>query len=431
MPESLRPVFGRQQIRQSLQTKDPKLAKAWAYVLSAKFLDEFRQCRNPMAGFKLEDLIKAASNGQRYELNLPNGLSIKANDEADHARALEAIGKLERMGALQQGRPLVSALSNPAWHPAKLLLLSDGIKQHLHALKPSTLPKTYNIKRLALEEFRKWKGNKPLPEISRPDLADYCQHLITNGKAKPTIVNKFTYLKEFFGSMQAGGYYNPDDNPATGHIKYSRKERRQRKKLGFEPFLPAELQAIFKPENLTIKKNKEHHYWAPWIGLYTGARVSEVCQLALDDFIEEDGLPCFHFTDDGQGQKLKNQSSRRVVPIHPKLVELGLLDFVKHQRAKGQTKLFPKLQDVLNGAGDAESKAFGRYLDKLHIEAKTGKKGFHSFRKTITHKMQDHKIPAEFRAQFLGHDLEDEHFQSYSRKYSAKELADVIFPSLG
>ena len=80
------------------------------------------------------------------------------------------------------------------------------------------------------------------------------------------------------------------------------------------------------------------------MGLYSGARVGELAQLYLRDFADIHGVKFFRISDDNDGQSVKNASSRRLVPIHPDLLELGLWDRVERLRAQGQERLFPDLQ---------------------------------------------------------------------------------------
>lgn len=65
--------------------------------------------------------------------------------------------------------------------------------------------------------------------------------------------------------------------------------------------------------------------WLPLICLYTGARRGEVAQLRKQD-IERKPTPHFRFTP--EAGTLKDREFRDV-PIHPRLIELGLLTFVE------------------------------------------------------------------------------------------------------
>ena len=75
--------------------------------------------------------------------------------------------------------------------------------------------------------------------------------------------------------------------------------------------------------------------WAALLGLYTGARASEVGQLLTVDVAAVDGVPAIRITDDGEDQKLKTEASNRVVPIHADLLALGFLDYVDSLRGRG------------------------------------------------------------------------------------------------
>lgn len=76
-------------------------------------------------------------------------------------------------------------------------------------------------------------------------------------------------------------------------------------------------------------------YGVPLIGAYTGARREGIAGLAVSDVVkaEEDGGGFLHirFTD---SRRIKNLASDRRVPIHPHLLELGLLDHIEARRQK-------------------------------------------------------------------------------------------------
>ncbi|TIT88774.1 MAG: hypothetical protein E5W59_17825, partial [Mesorhizobium sp.] len=86
--------------------------------------------------------------------------------------------------------------------------------------------------------------------------------------------------------------------------------------------------------------NKDYQKWGPLIGLYTGARLNEICQLELSDIKQDDGVWYFDFNDEGDQKRLKTTASRRRVPIHNQLIAMGFLEYVDSLRA-GQTRLFP------------------------------------------------------------------------------------------
>jgi hypothetical protein len=67
-----------------------------------------------------------------------------------------------------------------------------------------------------------------------------------------------------------------------------------------------ELEKLFshkQMERYTSNRSTAHYCWLPLIGLYTGARINEICQLnPFTDIIRDKktGVHYFHFTDDGE-----------------------------------------------------------------------------------------------------------------------------------
>ena len=125
VPIDLHASIGKKVIKKSLQTRDPVAAKQWAYVLSSQHLAQFWQARR-MKKPTLEEAMAAAASGRDYTITLANGTTITANDKEDHSRAIESIGVLHKLGALNA--PAYSSSSNQSnFVPTKLLLLSSGI----------------------------------------------------------------------------------------------------------------------------------------------------------------------------------------------------------------------------------------------------------------------------------------------------------------
>ena len=154
-----------------------------------------------------------------------------------------------------------------------------------------------------------------------------------------------------------------------------------------------ELEKLFRHQQMeryASNRSTAHYCWLPLIGLYTGARINEICQLnPLTDIIQdkETGVHYFHFTDDGEtisgvDKSIKTKSSKRIVPIHSKLLELGFLDYVGKIKQSNQKILFIEWEPRNSKASANASKWFIRYLAKIGLsdETKGGRlSGFHSF----------------------------------------------------
>jgi len=137
------------------------------------------------------------------------------------------------------------------------------------------------------------------------------------------------------------------------------------------------LASCYKEGSLIPKKS--HKYWTPLIGLYTGMRMQEILQLYVVDVYQTSGIWVFDLNANHKDQKLKTSQSKRLVPIHTDLIDLGLLDFL---RSKETERLFndaPLGSD--NTYSSTYSKWFSRYIQKINI--KTDKTSFHSLRHNL------------------------------------------------
>lgn len=148
---------------------------------------------------------------------------------------------------------------------------------------------------------------------------------------------------------------------------------------------------------------KDSKYWVPLIALYSGARLQEICQLYVDDIYQHQGVWILDINDNGEDKSLKNQSSRRKVPIHPKLTKLGLLDFVKKQKDKQEQRLFPDISLSVDGTYSGTfSKQFG-YMLRTTLNIKDNKVAFHSFRHGFTDALRTVDTPDSVLKSIIGH----------------------------
>lgn len=112
-------------------------------------------------------------------------------------------------------------------------------------------------------------------------------------------------------------------------------------------------------------------FWVPLIGLFTGARSGEIIQLRVEDVREEHGVPHFDINDDGADKRLKTAHSKRTTPVHPVLVELGLLDHVERQKRQGEQRLFPEMKMGEDGYySSPHSKHFRRFLVAVGVKTR-------------------------------------------------------------
>jgi integrase len=103
--------------------------------------------------------------------------------------------------------------------------------------------------------------------------------------------------------------------------------------------------------------------WVPLLCAYSGARISEVCQLRGMDIFLRDGVWCMKF--DPEAGALKNVNSERAVPLHQAIVASSFLEFVGSQ---GPGPLFSGLtNDRFGNRGGNGTKIIGRWVRGLGL----------------------------------------------------------------
>jgi integrase len=237
------------------------------------------------------------------------------------------------------------------------------------------------------------------------------------------------------------------ENPAAslhGESVLSRAERRKLKNTrrddeARDAFTQADLKAIFSApwfvhgkgeltKQGTFRTYSPMRYWLPLLGLFTGGgRINEVCQLHLED-IRQDATGAWFadFNEESVDQNLKTTPSKRKVPLHPTLLDLGFDKWHAALVSAGYTRLFPELKlDTEKGYGKAATKWFTSYMASLGI-ARDGRKVFHSFRHTYTNALPD-DTPERVRRQLTGHIRgKDVHDKTYRKDVEPAVAAQYV-----
>jgi integrase len=151
-----------------------------------------------------------------------------------------------------------------------------------------------------------------------------------------------------------------------------------------------------KPGNLRLR---DGYFWVPLIALFSGMRLGEIIQLLKSDVKQEDGVWYFDVTK-GEGKSLKTASSKRRVPIHHALIELGFLQFVTVGPVTA--RLFPEIKKGADGyASHHFSKWWSRYA--MHVGFKTDRTVFHSFRHNFLDALRAANLPEYINKVLMGH----------------------------
>lgn len=295
-------------------------------------------------------------------------------------------------------------------------VLSKYFSEHNKLWSPTT-KRNYNTYRSFLDKNTDTSTAINLFEIKDARSVRDALEVITNKNNKTK--NKYiTFYSQFFKWCRNNGY--------TEHTFFDGmtfKEERQKESEAMRAFTREELNLM---QDALLQNNiphKEHDYWVTLIGIYTGARMQEITQLYVDDIKKVDGVWVISINDDKEFQKLKNETSRREIPIHSKLIELGL---IKYKRKIKEGFLFPDLSYEHKGDRNRKvSRWFnGKFLTGLNIKSK--QVDFHSLRRSMSTILNQVDITEPKIASILGH-AQQSMVQRYNTEgFTIKQLQEVI-----
>jgi integrase len=260
-------------------------------------------------------------------------------------------------------------------------------------------PRTLLDARTAMRRLKSVVGEVSAGQIQKIQAVAFKDALIDEGLAYATIVKNVGLIKSMFdlGCRNELIASNPFKD-----LRLVRPARRDKPRL---PFTADDLKLIFdSPVYKQSHRPKggagEASFWFPIIGLMTGMRLEEIGQLRSADIKTQEGINFFDLDHVPEERRwLKNDSSRRQIPIHPRLIELGFLDMVRESKGR----LFP----CLSSAGARQltaswSQWFGRYLRQV-VGITDTRKTFHSLRHTFKDLCRDAGIPKELHDRLTGH----------------------------
>lgn len=165
------------------------------------------------------------------------------------------------------------------------------------------------------------------------------------------------------------------------------------------------------------------YYFGPLLIATSGARSEEATGLMLADIFDNAPIPYMYFRDTPY-RRLKNDQSERCIPISPKLISLGFLDYVREMRKLGHTLLFPEFYN------SKESMSFDHiFYDKVFeplrefhfpdgTSRKVGRKDVdvHSIRTFAATFTRDKQFEPGLRHYMLGHVPDGETAASYEEE---------------
>ena len=223
-----------------------------------------------------------------------------------------------------------------------------------------------NIERRHVREFADAIAN--FPASSRADVrsADIKGALAIATKEKLAPIQRKTRdkhlstIKALIRFAADQGFLNDDPLKSYNPTKAGKKLDKQHKGSSRRPFTVQELHQLIHA-NCSIRSMEEDDFWIPLVALFSGMRVEEICQLTLTDVRLQSDILLFDVNDHDE-KRLKNTSSRRLVPVHAQLLDIGFKDFIS--KSPGP-RVFQSLKADSRGKfSGAYEKRFSRILRK-------------------------------------------------------------------
>ncbi|MEO5690120.1 MAG: site-specific integrase [Burkholderiaceae bacterium] len=299
---------------------------------------------------------------------------------------------------------------------AKPTFLRDVLPQW--KLSKTRRPQTVKAAEKALGLYEEATGNPPIASLTRAQGVDCRNALLDQGVTAKTARDRFDYIKGFLNFAHRE-LELLTRNPWEGlAIEYTTTSPRR-------PWSGEQLGTLFKLPLFTAYDipNDWHAggdaaYWIPLLGIFTGARVGELCQLEVADIETVDGVASLHITDLGDTKTVKTSASRRLVPVHSELIRLGFLDYVDAIKQAKSTSLWP----ALKLAPTKPSNYFSAWFKTIRaVEDEKELPDFHSFRHTVRSKLASAGVAEPMIDVLCGHEVTG---STGAKKYTERTIDD-------
>jgi len=203
-------------------------------------------------------------------------------------------------------------------------------------------PKKRKNQKHYLGSFIEALGDKPAAGYSKANVVKFKDELLNSGKSPATInkyLQKLSLLFNWLANHQEG---------IVNHFAGVKLQRVKETKAR-SGYTAQERQRFVQ----WAKQQEPYRRWIALLGLYTGARANEICQLYADDVVLVDNVWCIKVQASRLDQKLKTDNSGRLIQICLAVLEAGFLAFVQgrgtplHRTTSSPRRLQPPVGTVV------------------------------------------------------------------------------------
>jgi len=305
--------------------------------------------------------------------------------------------------------------------------------------------KTIGASKDAFNQLIEIIGDKPIGDYTNADARDYRNTLSKLPKNRNKMVeyrdktlneilsmdvpmkDRISQQTEKLINSKISGFFNYclDEYPDYVGSNVFRKKYQQTSSVKLkdkkESFTDEDLHLIFNPKTYLpaifenpLSRIKYPYYFIPILGVFTGARLEELCMCRTKDIMKVKGVWVYRIREEGEyGDEetiVKNPYSERDIPLHPILTDtLGFIKYVKMIEKIGHNRVFHELTKIGSGRFQQNVGKFfnERYLKKIGIKDGVRKVSFHSFRHSVETHLTNQNVNPRFIDYLQGHSSKD------------------------
>jgi integrase len=416
VPPSLRQTIGHPRFVKSLETHDKKIAERRAAILKAKWLGEVEQARRQSpdaverdAMFWRKVLGEATTDHDRGIIK--DAIASEAGGRVDRAAAklgivdhrdhrydeLPETEEAERFAGIALGT-LVRLDAHLDEYIATLPLGPNGKPTRGTDQKHSTIAKFAT-------EF------SYIPDITRKAVQQWINRKARDGAKHDTISRHLSELRGYWKYLRSLEVVSEDAAPF---------DKVTIPKTDSTEILPFEPAAVVRLHREALAKRDQPLADLIELGMWTGARIEELCALKLED-VHADWF---------RVRKSKTNAGERDVPIHSKLAPL-----VAQLRAAASNGFLLSNLDAPGNQGrkgrgnqyEQRSGAVGKRFGRLKTDAGFGENHvFHSIRHTVATLLENALVPENVSADIVGHEKPTMTYGLYSGGVSLEVKREAI-----
>lgn len=452
VPHELQHLLGKRELKKFLKTHDQAIATKYASWYSAKALIVFNSLRgNPLSKLITNDMV----------VRIPGAEYVLSDDRRQRREELQDLIDIgiikpgDQAAAATLEAQVIETTATPQVEAPTQLLISQAVEKYFTHKRENNENFTSYAEKEARDPFKlliEFLGDRPVDAVSDDDAkqfkkklkklpkvrtSDDRKHLTFNQLvgidknviSSATVGQRIGAISSLFKWLQGKG--DCTKNPFFGLAK-SEMNKVDPKKIK-QAFNATDLDKIFAFHIWTEKKfNDDWEYWLPLLMLHTGARVNELCQLEKSDIIKIDDIWCISINDlpskdepedvwQFSRKRVKTPSSRREIPVHPKLEELSFLRFVADSKPG---RLFD-INPVNGKFSHYPCKRFNEtYLVKIGVKVQY-QKTLYSFRHTVMNTLKKLEVFTEERSQLAGHAAKTV-TERYGDEFGPEEMKELV-----